>query len=335
MPTRASKAALCSVLVLCAAGCARRADEAGPFRDVTAESGLDFVHFNGMTGELYFSEIVGSGAALLDYDEDGDLDVFLVQGALQGRGKTIADALFPPRHDPPFADRLYRNDQGAGLPVRLVDVTGSLPLRHDGYGMGVAAGDVDNDGDLDLYLTSLGANHLWVNRGDGSFEDDPEAGVDDPRWSTSASFADFDRDGLLDLFVVNYVDYRPDLGKECHAPDGSPDYCGPLAYAPETARLLHNLGRVRFSDETLDARIHTASGNGLGIVTADFDADGWTDVYVANDLMANFLWLNRGDGTFVDEGLGAARPSPSTGRPRPAWACWPRTSMPTATSICS
>jgi hypothetical protein len=289
------------------AGCAER-ESGDPFRDVSAAAGLDFVHFNGMSGELYFSEIVGSGAALVDYDGDGDLDLFLVQGSMQGEGKSVAEAVYPPRHDPAFADRLYRNDLGAGGEssggVRLVDVTASaLPEGSDGYGMGVAAGDIDNDGDVDLYRTSLGPNRLWRNRGDGSFEDITTAAADDPRWSTSASFADLDGDHLLDLFVTNYVDYRPDLGKECHAPDGSPDYCGPLSYPPETSRLLRNLGAGRFEDVTLEAGIHTAAGSGLGVAAADFDDDGWTDVYVANDQMANHLWINRGDGTFVEEGL--------------------------------
>jgi hypothetical protein len=289
------------------AGCGSERGAPGPFRDVSAAAGLDFVHFNGMSGELYFSEIVGSGGALVDYDGDGDLDLFLVQGGMQGAGKRVADAVYPPRHEPPFADRLYRNDFGSGGAesdgIRLVDVTSSLPERRDGYGMGVAAGDVDNDGDVDLYVTTLGPNQLLRNRGDGRFEDVTAPGVDDPRWSTSAAFADLDRDDRLDLFVVNYVDYRPDLGKECHAPDGSPDYCGPQSYPAETARLLHNVGDGRFADLTLEAGIHTATGSGLGVAAADFDDDGWTDVYVANDQMANHLWMNRGNGTFVEEGL--------------------------------
>ncbi len=291
-----------------AVACAGPGAERQPFRDATAESGLDFVHFSGRSGELYFCEMMGPGAALFDYDGDGDLDLFFVQGSMLGKGKTLADALDPPRHTPPFADRLYRNDLEAAGPgrarARFRDVTGATPERSDGYGMGVAVGDIDNDGDPDLYVTSLGPDRLMRNRGDGTFEDvTAAAGADDPRWSTSASFADLDRDGWLDLYVANYVDYTPDLGKECHTPAGVPDYCGPQVYEPETHRLFHNRGDGTFEDATLATGVHAAAGNGLGVVAADYDGDDRVDLYVANDLMANFLWRNQGDGTLREEGL--------------------------------
>ncbi len=277
-----------------------------PFEDRAAESGLDFVHFNGMTGELFLVENMGSGSALLDYDRDGDLDVFLVQGALLGPGKTFDDATFPPRGSTPPRDRLFRNDSpldGAG-DLRFVDVTDRSGLRSLGYGMGVAAGDYDGDGWVDLYVTNFGSNQLWRNRGDGTFEDTTEvAGADDRRWSVPAVFFDYDRDGRLDLFLANYVDFSFSGRQRCSLPTGAPDYCAPLAYDPQPDRLLRNRGDGTFEDVTRRSGLGDEIGNGLGAVSADFDGDGWPDLYVANDMMANRMWINLGDGTFRDDGL--------------------------------
>ena len=278
--------------------------------DATEASGLDFVHHNGASGEYYFVEMVGGGGAFFDYDNDGDLDLYLVQS-------TVLEPGTPPRvgSRPDLTDRLLRNDLDApGSTPRFVDVTAESGLAGDGYGMGVSVGDYDGDGWMDLYVTQFGSNRLWRNLGPGEdgqilFEDVTEpAGVDDRRWSTSAVFLDYDRDGHLDLYVVNYVDY--DLGdrRRCTSESGRRDYCGPQNYAGEPDRLLRNLGPdaqgvTRFEDVSGPAGILTEFGSGLGVVRGDVDGDGWEDLYVANDLMPNLLWRNLGDGTFRNEAL--------------------------------
>jgi len=281
-----------------------QAGEGPIFVERASESGLGFVHFNGMTGAYYVPEEVGSGAALLDYDGDGDLDAYLVQGNALGNGQTIEKALFPPRHPLPLTDRLYRNDGAGPDGPSFTDVTATSGLKADGYGMGIAIGDVDNDGDLDIYVTNWGPNQLWRNNGDGTFSDvTARAGVGDPRWSTSAAFLDYDRDGRQDLFVANYLLYSHQNHKSCHTTDGRREYCGPKSYADAPDRLYRNLGDGRFEDVTRAAGLSAAFGSGLGVLTADLNGDGWIDLYVANDADPNQLWLNRGDGRFVDDAL--------------------------------
>ena len=205
------------------------------------------------------------------------------------------------------ADRLYRNDLAAsgGVPALHRRHAPGSGIATRGYGQGVAAGDYDNDGFPDLYVTSFGPNQLLRNRGDGTFQDvTGPARADDPRWSTSASFADLDRDGWLDLYVANYVSFVFPIRQAVQSRAGKKDYRGPTSYRPPPHRLLRNAGNGSFQDVSLRAGIAKSPGNGLGVVAADFDGDAWPDVYVANDQMENFLWLN-GDGTFREEALTA------------------------------
>ncbi|MCG6872738.1 MAG: VCBS repeat-containing protein, partial [Gammaproteobacteria bacterium] len=199
------------------------------FEDATRESGLDFVHFNGMSGELYFPEMVGAGGALLDFDGDGDLDLYLVQGHMLGN-KNLSTAVFPPQHPVPLSDRLYRNQLEGGR-LRFTDVTRATGVEvAQGYGMGAASGDIDNDGDPDLYITNFGDNQLLLNTG-GRFRDaTAEYAVNDSGWSVSAAFADIDGDSWLDLYVGNYVDYDLANPRICLSAAVVKEYCGPASF---------------------------------------------------------------------------------------------------------
>jgi hypothetical protein len=292
----------------------------GPlFVDAAADAGLDFVHWNGASGAYYMIEILGAGAALFDYDGDGDLDAYLVQGEILGPGKTVADALRPP--DGPLTDRLYRNDSSAGPDGRrrlaftdVSDESGVAALG-GGYGMGVAAGDYDNDGDVDLYVTNFGPNRLLENRGDGTFADaTARAGVEDSRWSVPAAFADYDGDGWLDLFVGNYVAFDFAGLPICRDLAGAQDYCGPKVFPVEPDRLFRNRGDGTFEDVTAAVGMTGGFGPALGVVAADFDGDERLDFYVANDARPNNLWLQQADGTFRDEALFAGAAVDESGR---------------------
>jgi hypothetical protein len=278
------------------------------FVDATEATGLDYVNFNGMSGELYIVEEIGPGAALFDADGDGDLDLYIPQGHMLGPGKTVADATFPPPPGMPLTDRLYRNDlevlpDGTRSP-RFTDVTEASGIVAEGYGIGVATGDVDNDGLTDLYVTNWGPNQLWRNLGDGRFTNTTKtAGVAGDELSTSAAFVDLNRDGWLDLYVANYIGFRYANHTVCTTKTGLPDYCGPLSFTPRADRLYLNRGNGTFADASETSGISAVRSNGLGVVSLDADNDGWLDLYVANDAMANTLWRNLGDGRFTDTAL--------------------------------
>lgn len=261
--------------------------------DATAAAGLDFVHENGAVGELYFVENVGAGAALFDCDGDGDLDLLLRQG-----GALVGE---PPPGAP--TDRLYRNDLGpAG--VRFVDVTAGSGLDRPAYGMGVATGDYDGDGHVDLYLTNFGPDRLLRGLGDCRFEDRTAAlGKVADGWSVPATFFDADGDGWLDLWVGGYVRYAVAENRRCFRADSAPDYCGPTTYPAARDRFWRNRGDGTFEERTGPAGFAAGEpGRALGAVALDVDRDGRLDLFVANDATDNHLWMNRG-GSFADEGL--------------------------------
>ncbi len=296
------------------------------FHDAAAGTGLRFVHDNGATGQFYLPEIMGSGAALFDYDNDGDLDVFLVQGGAIGRvasdpalSLSKGPALSPskgPALSRSKGSRLFRNDLVPGGVLHFTDVTAQAGLALRAVGMGAAVGDYDADGWLDLYVTAFGSNALFHNNGNGTFTDvTAAAGVDDTRWSTSATFVDYDRDGDLDLFVANYVGFTVPGNKVCTDPVGVRDYCAPASYPPAPDHLFRNEGGGRFTDASERAGITRAYGAGLGVATGDFNGDGWPDLYVANDATPNQLWINRKDGTFEDTGLISGTALNAAGRP--------------------
>jgi hypothetical protein len=256
--------------------------------------GLDFLHRNSPTSQKYVIETMSGGVALLDYNGDGRLDIFLVNG-----GKLDDPVRLPvrfARSAPAYWNRLYRQNADGSF----TDVTREAGLWRAGeenYGMGAIAGDYNNDGFADLYVTNYGRNQLYRNNGDGSFTDvTAEAGVAAGGWSVSAAFLDYDNDGLLDLFVSRYLDY--DLGRNvlCGAPFLA--YCRPDKYRGVTNVLYRNLGQGRFADVSKSAKIAAAVGKGMGVGVLDFDDDGWADIFVSNDGMEQFLFHNERDGTF-------------------------------------
>jgi hypothetical protein len=297
--TRRPRSVFLLIVMLALVGCrgtdSTSADRTGQkpsgqewFQDVTDHVGLDFVHDAGAKGKFFMPESMGSGAAVFDYDNDGRMDLYLVQNG----GPESASP-----------NRLYRQTEDG----RFADATATSGLGVKGYGMGVAVGDVNNDGWPDVFLTEYDRGRLFLNEGNGHFLDLTEqAGIENPHWGTSASFFDYDRDGWLDLVVANYVDYAPT--QQCFDQKGALEYCGPSGFPPTLSRLFRNLGatsqrQVKFQDVTAQAGLAQHPGPGQGVVCADFDGDRWPDIFLADDAAANRLFINRQDGTFVEEAM--------------------------------
>ncbi|MDX2033301.1 MAG: CRTAC1 family protein [Blastocatellia bacterium] len=263
------------------------------FADVTAEAGIKFRHNNGAYGKKYLPETTGSGCAFLDYDNDGWQDLLLINSM------DFADA--PKKRRSVMA--LYHNNQNGGF----TDVTAAAGLAKPMYGMGAAIGDYDNDGWQDIYVTALGLNTLFRNLGNGKFADvtaktGVAGGAND--FSTSAAWFDYDKDGKLDLFVGNYVDWAIEKDLNCTLDGTNKSYCTPESYQGQSARLFHNLGG-KFEDVTEKAGVGDPASKSLGIATFDYNRDGWVDLFVANDTQPNKLYKNNGNGTFSEIAVAA------------------------------
>jgi hypothetical protein len=265
-------------------------DAAAWFRDDTTLSGINTHWASGADGRFLMPEIIGGGGALLDIDGDDDLDFYLIQGGQvdpEDNNTTVAENI------------MFRND-GHGIFTQVASGAEDI-----GYGMGVVTGDIDNDGDVDLYVLNVGVNQMYRNDGAGQFTNITEtSGTGDAGWGSSGTFFDYDKDGDLDLYAANYLAWSPKTALDCLNTMGLADYCSPRNFmAPAVDRLYRNNGNGTFTDVSGPAGIVAVSGTSLGVVAADFDKDGWIDIFVANDGMRDYLWHNLGDGTFEEIAL--------------------------------
>ncbi len=266
------------------------------FSDELESSGIEFKHVNGKSGKFYMPEIIGAGAAFFDYDNDGDMDLYLVQsGDLSGLN-----------NNPNIPkDQLFRNDTKQVDKPLFTNVTEQAKLKSIGYGMGVATGDFNNDGYEDIFVANYKENQIFMNQGDGTFVVGNKAlPKTDTNWSVGASVADYNKDGFLDIYVVNYVGY-PILEhtKQCRASDSSLDYCAPRGYKHQSDYLYKNNGDGTFSNVSSQAGLKNVKSAGLGVVAADFNNDSFLDYYIANDGVDNHLWLNSTAGKFKENAL--------------------------------
>jgi enediyne biosynthesis protein E4 len=257
------------------------------FTDVTSQAGVHFKHNSGAFGKKYLPETMGSGVCFIDYDNDGWQDIFFVNSmdwpGHKSGGKSLP-ALYHNNHDGTFTD-----------------VTQQAGLAFETYGMGCAVGDYDDDGFDDLYVTSVGSNHLYHNLGNGRFADvTAKAGVSDPGFSASAIWFDYDNDGKLDLFVTHYIDWSVEKDQYCSLDNKNKSYCTPQTYKGESSTLFHNKGDGTFENVTQRAGLHDPTGKSLGVAMVDYDNDGWFDLFVSNDTEPNKLYHNNRDGTFTD-----------------------------------
>lgn len=281
---------LCSCLVLVGCGGDAPSDERGPavgsvedppvwFASQAEDRGIAFTLETELDPAYWCPEITVGGGAAFDYDGDGRLDLYLIQATGPG------------------GNRLFRNLGAA----RFEDVTESAGVGHEGYGSGVATGDYDGDGDLDLFVSNLGPDVLFRNDGDGTFTDvTASSGLGDPGWGVGSTFFDMDADGDLDLFVARYIDWSPDREKTCRNTRGGPEYCHPISFEAPSHDLLYRNDEGRFVDISMESGVAGEVGNGLGVVAADFDGDGRPDVFVANDKNPDRLWINQGGGVFEE-----------------------------------
>ena len=286
-------------LVCAIALIAASAPDGPPVFEVNSRRGIDFTLENSPTPQKYLIETMPGGVALLDYNSDGLLDIFVVNGGHVSSPMPAPDAF--ERHDPRYWNRLYRQNRDGSF----TDVTEQAGLANAGdgnYGMGVAVGDYDNDGFPDLYVTNYGKNILYHNNGDGTFTDvTARAGVAGGGWSVSAGFFDYDNDGKLDLFVTRYMEWDTQHSKDCGG--NFHTYCPPGEFPRTTNILYHNRGDGTFEDVSQRSGIAAKKGHGLGVAFADYDGDGFTDIYVANDGMQQYLFHNNGNGTFTEVGM--------------------------------
>lgn len=262
------------------------------FTDITQASGIHFVHHNGAFGAKYLPETLGPGCAFIDYDNDGFPDILLIDGQD-----------WPGHHQAASTLKLYHNNRNG----TFTDVTVAAGLNVSMYGMGVAIGDYDNDGFDDIFVTAFGQSRLFHNNGNGTFTDvTASAGLSGiSEFSTSAAWVDYDRDGKLDLFVANYVQWTPETDLRCTLDGTHKSYCTPESYKGASARLWHNLGNGKFEDVTKKAGLYDPTSKSLGVAVLDYNNDGWPDLLVANDTQPNKLYLNNHNGTFTEKAVPA------------------------------
>lgn len=290
---RSAAVAVSGALALAMVGAAVLEGQGGgvTFTDVTAAAGIRFTHNSGRAGKKWLPETMGSGAAFVDLDGDGWLDIVLVNG----RDWT-------PKPGSRSLHGLYRNNRDG----TFTDVVAGSGLDVEMYGMGVAYGDYDNDGDEDLYITAIDGDRLFRNEGGFRFRDvTKEAGIANANFGTSAAFVDYDRDGRLDLFVANYVKWSPETDKFCSLDGKTKSYCTPEVYQGVASKLYRNVGGGRFTDVSRKAGIANPEAKALGVALVDYDGDGWIDIFVANDTQPNQLFRNNRDGTFTDHAVAA------------------------------